>query len=87
MDDKCRKKQSAASVALGVVGLIFALLFPAVTYACSIPGLVVGVKHKLRTGAKAGMVMNIVALSFAVVNSIAAVIIGSKLSLFDGDKE
>lgn len=87
MDVKCKKKQSTASIVLGVVGVVFSVLIPGVTYACSIPGLVVGASHKRRIGGNTGMVLNIVALAIALVNSVTAVVMASHLSLFESEKK
>lgn len=61
-----------APLVLGIIGVVFALIFPLVTYACSIPGLVMAVSAR-KTGVyrTADLVLNIVALGVAVINSFA----------------
>lgn len=64
-----------APLILGIIGVIFALLLPIVTYCCSIPGLVMANKD-IRNGAdnRGARVLNIVAIIIAAINSIAGVI-------------
>lgn len=82
-----KKKKSIASFVLGVVGIAFSILIPVVTYACSIPGLLIAVRDRKRAyQAKPGIVLNIVALSVATLNSLMAVVIAIKLH-FTNKKE
>ena len=83
-----KNKQSVPSLVLGIVGVAFSLIIPFVTYACSIPGLIIALKDKKRAyKAKPGIILNIVALSIAFINSLFAVVITIKMSLFDNKKE
>lgn len=83
-----KNKQSIPSLVLGIVGVVFALIFPIVTYACSIPGLIIALKDRKRAyKANPGIVLNIVALSIALINSLFAVVIAIKMTLFNGKKE
>lgn len=75
-------KGSASSVVLGIIGTIFAPLLPIVTYPCSIVGLVLGAIHK-KQGRKsgAGIALNIIALSLALISSVIAVLLVFKPEL------
>ena len=67
---------SKAPLVLGIIGAVFALLLPIVTYACSIPGLILaGRNAKAGYPATGVKVLNIIALVVAVINSIAGVVI------------
>ena len=77
-----KNKRSIPSLVLGIIGVAFALIFPIVTYGCSIPGLIIGLKDKKRAyKANSGIVLNIVALSIALINSLFAVVITVKMIL------
>lgn len=67
---------SKAPLVLGIIGAVFALLLPIVTYCCSIPGLVIAGRNS-RAGfpATGTKVLNIIALVVAAINSIAGVVI------------
>lgn len=69
-----QRRKSAAPTVLGVIGIVFALLLPVVTYACSIPGLVMA-NREIRSGlpGRAARNLNIAALAVAVVNSILGI--------------
>jgi len=70
-----------APMILGIIGIIFALLLPFVTYACSIPGLVMA-NTDIRRGLtnKTHMkILNIVAISLAACNSLLGVVLGFML--------
>ncbi len=71
-----RRKLFGGGIALGVIGIVFGVLFPAVTYGCSIPGLVLTMK-KSRKGYRtnASLVLNIVAIAVAFANSVLAVLV------------
>ena len=76
-----KKKKSISSMVLGIVGIAFSLIVPIVTFACSIPGLLIALNHKKRAyQANAGIVLNIVGLSIATLNSLMAVVIAIKLA-------
>lgn len=79
-----KKKNSVSSLVLGIIGVVFSVLIPVVTYACSIPGLIIAIRdQKKAVRAKPGMVLNIVALAVALINSLFAVVVAVKLSLPD----
>ena len=82
------KKLCVSSLVLGILGLVFSLFVPAVAYACSIPGLVSGIRKSRRDyRASAGIVLNIIALSLALVNSILGVVMTIRIFFSDGKKE
>lgn len=70
-------KPSTSTIVLGVVGIIFAILLPIVTYVCSVTGLALANRDLRdgRTTKKTGKVLNIVALCIAAVNSFFGVLI------------
>ncbi len=91
MNDNEEKKLCVSSLVLGIVGIVFSLIVPAVAYACSIPGLIAGIrKSRKNYSVSAGIVLNIIALSLALINSVIGVVMTVKL-LFsdreDSDKE
>ena len=69
-----RKSTGNGLLALGIIGIIFGILFPLVTYCTSIPGLVIATQRP----DKKGLILNIIAVIIAAINSIAALIIGQK---------
>lgn len=83
-----KNKHSVTSLVLGIVGVVFSLIMPLVTYACSIPGLVIAIRDRKRALKwKPGMILNIVALAIALINSLFAVVITLKMALFDEKKK
>jgi len=40
------KKLCISSLVLGIVGLAFSFFLPVISYACAIPGLIIGVKKR-----------------------------------------
>lgn len=80
LKNKKPQKHSVAGLVLGIIGTIFSVLLPIVTYACSIPGLIISVRDKKRSyKANGGIVLNIVALVIAFINSLLAVAVVLKL--------
>ena len=69
------KKIHVPSLVLMVVGLVFSLLSPIVTYVCSIISLVMSIKKRKENKTTYAIVLNIVALLIAVVNHIYGVMI------------
>lgn len=68
-----RKRNSP--MVLGIVGIVFAILLPIVTYCCSIPGLVMANKDiRMGMNSNAARVLNIVAICIAVVNSFFGIV-------------
>lgn len=72
------RTKSSAPVVLGILGIIFSFLLPIVTYPCSIVGLVIAYKdHKYGIpDTTSGMVLNIIALAIAFLNSVAGAMYG-----------
>ena len=78
--DNERKNLCVSSLVLGIVGVVFSLFVPAAAYACAIPGLITGVKKSRRDyNASAGIILNIIALSLALINSVLGVIMTIKI--------
>jgi hypothetical protein len=63
------------SLVLMIVGGVFCLLFPLITYPCSIISLVMSVKKKDEFNTTYAIVINIIVLAIAAINSIVGVII------------
>lgn len=61
---------------LGIIGIIFALLLPIVTYCCSIPGLVMA-NRDVRLGLpnQGARILNIIAIVIAAINSLLGVML------------
>lgn len=74
-----KKKIGVSSLVLGIVGTVFAFCIPAVTYGCSIPGLVRGLKKRHIKNCTAGITLNIVALTIAVFNSLVGIFVTLKV--------
>lgn len=74
-----KKRISVSSLVLGIVGTVFAFFIPAVTYGCSITGLVRGVKKRKIKNCTAGITLNIVAIAIAVFNSLAGILVTLKV--------
>ena len=85
------RQKSRSGLVLGVLGLIFAPLFPLVTYALSATGMALSSGGKTRRKSKSGIALNTVALAFAAINSVIAIVIavmhynGKKIPLIDRD--
>ncbi len=72
------KKTFVGGIITGIVGIIFAVLFPAVTYGCSIPGVVLSVKRAHKNKTTAAFVLNVTALALSMINSVTAVCITAR---------
>lgn len=85
MTNECeRKKLCVSSLVLGIVGLVFSVIVPLVSYACAIPGLVIGLKRRKRNySSSAGIVLSIVALSLALLNSVFGILMTIKMFFSD----
>ena len=70
------RKIHVASLVLSIIGLVFSLLFPLVTYPCSIVGLVMAVKKKSECKTTAALVMCIIGLVIAIINSSIGAFMG-----------
>ena len=82
--DNERKKLCVSSLVLGIVGVVFSLFVPLAAYACAIPGLITGIKKSRREyRASAGIILNIIALSLALINSVLGVIMTIKIFFSD----
>lgn len=81
------KKLCVSSLVLSIVGLVFSFFLPIVSYACAIPGLIIGVKkHRKNYSSSAGIALSIVALSIALVNSALGVVMTVKM-FFSGKRD
>lgn len=66
-----RRSTGNGLIALGIIGIIFGILFPLVTYCTSITGWVLAANRP----DKKGMVLNIIAVIIAAINSIWGLIL------------
>lgn len=83
-----RKKLCVSSLVLGIVGLVFSVIVPAVSYACAIPGLVIGIKRRRRNyNSTAGVALSIIALSLALLNSVFGVLMTIKMFFSEKDED
>lgn len=74
------KKLCISSLVLSIVGLVFSFFLPVVSYACAIPGLIIGVKKRKKNySSSAGISLSIVALSIALINSVLGVVMTVKM--------
>ena len=81
-----KRKLCVSSLVLGIVGVVFSLIAPVAAYSCAIPGLVIGIKKSRRNySASAGIVLNIVAISLALINSVLGIIMTIRLFFSDTD--
>lgn len=86
--DNGRKKLCVSSLVLGIVGLIFSFVIPIVSYACAVPGLVIGLKKRKKNySSSAGITLSIIALSLALINSVFGVLMTIKMFFSDKDEE
>ncbi len=84
--DNGKRKLCVSSLVLGIIGIVTALFVPAAAYACAVPGLVNGIKKSRRNyNSSAGIVLNIIALSLALINSVIGVLMTIKI-FFSDDK-
>lgn len=75
-----QKKLCISSLVLGIVGLSFSFFLPLISYACAIPGLIIGIKKRKKNySSSAGISLSIVALSIAVINSVLGVVMTVKM--------
>lgn len=74
------KKLCISSLVLSIVGLVFSFFLPVVSYACAIPGLIIGIKKRKKNySSSAGISLSIVALSIALINSVLGVVMTVKM--------
>ncbi len=69
------KKVHVPSLVLMIIGAVFALILPIVTYGCSIPSLVMSIKKKEEYITTYAIVINIIALVGALINSILGIVL------------
>lgn len=69
------KKHHTSTLVLMIIGLVFALLLPIVTYSCSIISLVFAVTKRKEYKTKYAIILNIIALVIALANSVLGVLI------------
>lgn len=82
-----KKKLCVSSLVLGIVGLVFSFLLPIVSYSCAIPGLIIGIKRRKKNyNSSAGIVLSIVAVSLALINSVLGVVMTIKMFFSDNNK-
>lgn len=67
------KKIHVPSLVLMIIGAVFALLLPIVTYPCSIISLVMSITKRHTHKTSYAIVINIIALIIAVINSALGV--------------
>ena len=82
--EKSSKKLCVSSLVLGIVGLVFSVFVPIVSYACAVPGLVIGIKRQKKNyNSSAGVPLNIVALAIALINSALGIVMTVKMFFSD----
>lgn len=69
------KKVHVPSMVLMIIGSVFSLLLPIITYPCSIISLVMSIQKRDTHKTTYAIVINIIALVIALANSILGVII------------
>ncbi|MDE6745322.1 MAG: hypothetical protein K2J72_01650 [Oscillospiraceae bacterium] len=81
------KKLCVSSLVLSIIGLVFSFFLPVVSYACAIPGLIIGIKKRRKNySSSAGISISIVALSIALINSVLGVVMTVKM-FFSGKSD
>ena len=82
--EKSSKKLCVSSLVLGIVGLVFSVFVPIDSYACAVPGLVIGIKRQKKNyNSSAGVTLNIVALAIALINSALGIVMTVKMFFSD----
>ena len=82
--EKSSKKLCVSSLVLGIVGLVFSVFVPIVSYACAVPGLVIGIKRRKKNyNSSAGVTLNIIALAVALINSALGIVMTVKMFCSD----
>ncbi|HCR72838.1 MAG TPA: hypothetical protein DIW26_00010 [Ruminococcus sp.] len=69
------KKIHVPSLVLMIIGALFALLLPIITYGCSITSLVMSIVKRHTHKTTYAIVINIIALVLALANSILGVML------------
>lgn len=75
------KKIHVPSLVLMIIGALFALILPIVTYVTSIPSLIISILKRESNNTKYAIVINIIALVLALANSILGVILMSSMMM------
>ena len=75
-------KLHVPSLVLSIVGLVFSLLLPIITFVCSIVGLVMANNNRETHKTKAAYIMCIIGLIIAVINSAFGAYLGATGRLF-----
>lgn len=70
-----QKKIHVPSLVLMIIGALFALILPIITYPCSIVSLVMSITKRNTHKTTYAIVINIIALAAALVNSILGVML------------
>jgi len=82
MHDPQDVKVHISSLVLSIIGLVFSLLLPIVTYPCSIVGLVLAIKKRNTHKTTAAIVMCIISFVVAIANSAIGAFMGATGQLF-----
>ena len=69
------QNKSYVSLILGIIGIVFALLFAIIGHACCITGICLGIKERNRGQSSTGLVLCIVGEVLAVLNSLLGMIL------------
>ena len=69
------KKVHVPSMVLMIIGAVFSLLFTYVTYVCSTISLVMSIAKRRTHKTKYAIVINIIALVVALINSVLGIMI------------
>ena len=69
------KKVHVPSMVLMIIGAVFALLLPIITYPCSTISLVMSIVKRHENKTKYAIVINIIALIAALANSVLGVML------------
>ena len=87
-NENSRKKLCVPSLVLGIVGVFFSLFLPFVSYGCSLPGLIIGIKKKKKDyNSTPGIALNIIALALSIINSALGIIMTVKLFFASNNDE
>lgn len=81
MTENSDKKVCTSGIVLGIIGIVLSLFIPAAAYSCSVPGLVIAIKKKNTHNSAAAIVLNIVAISLAGINSVCGILLTLKMFL------
>lgn len=68
------KKIHVPSLVLMIVGFVFSLISPIVTYVCSIISIIMSIKNRKINKTTYAIILNIIALLIAAANHIYAII-------------